>query len=97
MATASRDGERDDDAVTGPEVFHPMADFDHLSHEFVPEDVALFHRGNVTVVKVQVGPADRGRGDADDAIAWVEDLRVVDLLDLPLFLPIQQAAFISVA
>src|SRR3954447_14954075 len=51
----------------------------HLAHELVAHDVALLHRRHVAVEQVQVGSADRGRGDLHDRVAAVEDARVRDL------------------
>ena len=57
-------------------------DLDDLAHELVAEDVALLHRRHEAVVEVQVGAADRGRGDLDDRVALVEDLRVGNVAHL---------------
>ena len=51
------------------------ADLDDLAHELVAEDVALLHGRDVAVVDVQIGSADGGRGDLDDGVARIEDLR----------------------
>ena len=45
------------------------------------KDVAALHRRHEAVVEMQVGAADRGRGDAHDGVARVQDLRVRDVLD----------------
>src|SRR3712207_8178520 len=39
------------------------------AHELVAEDVALHDRRHVAVVEVQVGAADRGRGDLHDRVS----------------------------
>ena len=60
---------------------HVRPDLDDLAHELVAEDVALLHRRDEAVVEVQVGAADRRRGDLHDGVAPVQDLRVGHLLD----------------
>src|SRR5688572_32496129 len=54
---------------------------DDLAHELVAEDVALEHRRDEAVVEVQVGAADRGRGDTHDGVARVDDLGIRNFLD----------------
>jgi hypothetical protein len=73
-----------DHPVADLEVLHRRADLDHLPHELMPEDVPLLHGGDVSVVEVEVGPADRRRRDLHDRVARVEDLRVGHGLDLDL-------------
>src|SRR6185312_12160141 len=58
------------------------ADFDHLTHELVAHDVAGLHGRHVAVEQVQVGAADRGRGDAHDRVTAVENLRIRNLADV---------------
>ena len=50
--------------VTDPELraVDAGADFDDLSHGFVPHHVTLLHRRYIAVEQVQVGAADRSRG-----------------------------------
>src|SRR4051794_987289 len=45
------------------------------------EDVAALHCGNESTVKMQIGAADRARGDADNRIRLRQDLRVGNRLD----------------
>ena len=79
-AAAARDGERD---------HHPLAllegrlrtDLDHLAHIFVTENVAGAHRRDIFVVEVEIGAADRGRGDPDDRVAGVDDLGIGNAVD----------------
>ncbi len=49
---------------------------DDPAHELVAEDVAGQHAGNDAVVEVEVGAADRRRGDLDDGVARVHDLGI---------------------
>ena len=73
---AARDRERHHDAIATLQILHFAPDFHHLAHELMAEDVAALHRGNETVVEVQVRAADRGGRDLHDRVALVEDLRV---------------------
>ena len=75
-AVAAGDRERHDHAVADLQVLDLRADLDDLAHELVAEDVALLHRRDEAVVEVQVRAADRRRGDPDDRVARVQDLRV---------------------
>jgi len=54
---------------------------DNFAHEFVAEDVARPHSGDVAVVKVKVGAADRGRRDLQDGVVRIDDFRVWNALD----------------
>ena len=81
-AVAAGDRERHDHAVADLQVVHLRPDLDHLAHELVAQDVALLHRRDEAVVEVEVGAADRRRGDLDDGVAAVQDLRVRHVLDL---------------
>src|SRR5262249_12991574 len=56
-------------------------DLDDLAHRLVADDVALLHGRHEAVVQVQVAAADGGRGDPDDAVGRVGDLRVGDVID----------------
>ncbi len=80
-AVAARDVERDDDAVADGEVRHGRSHLDDDAHRLVPEHVALVDERSEEFVQVQVGAADRGRGDLHDRVGGLEDLRVGHLLD----------------
>ncbi len=80
-AVAAGDRKWIDDAIAHFQVLHAAADFHHFAHEFVADDIAAHHGRDVTVVDVQIRSTDRRGGDADDRIAWVENLRVRDFLD----------------
>ncbi len=67
-ALAAGDDERYDDAVTLLEFRHHAADLDDDSHRLMAEHVAFLHLHHVTVVKMQIRPADRGGGDFDDRV-----------------------------
>src|SRR4030095_13007355 len=82
---AAGDRERDDDAIANFQFLVAAAHFHDLAHEFVAEDVALLHGWDVAVVDMQIGPADRGRGDLDDRIARIDDLRIGDAFDADVF------------
>ncbi len=62
--------------MTHPERVARGTHLDDLTHEFVAEDVAIFHARNGVIVEMQIGSADRRRRDANDGVARIEDLRV---------------------
>src|SRR4051794_13065463 len=73
---AATDGERDDDAVADFEIADVLAHFDYLAHKFVAQNVALFHPGDVAVVDMEIGPADRRGRRFDESVALVQELRL---------------------
>ena len=87
VAGTAGDRERHHDTIADLEVLHRLAGLDHLAHELVAEDIAFLHRRDEAVVQVQIGSADGRRGDANDRIAGVQDLRVGHLPDLEVLLP----------
>ena len=52
------------------------ADFDHLAHELVAKHVAGPKRRDVTIIKVEVRTADRGRSDLQDHVARIDDFGI---------------------
>ena len=58
-AVAAGDGKGHHDAVAYLQLLHIRPDLDDFAHELVPHDVARLHGGDESVVKVQVGAADR--------------------------------------
>ena len=66
----------DDDTGADFFVFNTTADFDDLTHEFVTENVAMFHGGVVTIIQVQIGATNCGGGDFDNCVSGVENLRI---------------------
>ena len=79
---AAGNGERHDDPVADRQLRRrPGTDLDDLAHELVTEDVAFHHGGDVAVVEVEVGAADRRQRDAHDGVVRVDDLRIGDLVD----------------
>src|SRR5947207_14240515 len=73
---ATTDGERDHYAITLLKFGNRASDFHHFAHRFVAEDVALFHRWHVIIVKMQVRPADSGRCDFYNDITRIFDDRI---------------------
>src|SRR5262249_22502909 len=55
---------------------HFRASLNHFAHEFMAENVAAFHPGDVAVVDVQIGAADGGERDAHDGIVRIQNARV---------------------
>ena len=95
-AGAAGDRERHDHPVADPQLVGVDAgtDLDDLAHELVAHHVALLHRRHVAVEQVQVGAADRGRGDPHDRVAGVEDASGRGRRwTSTLFGPVQQLAF----
>ncbi len=80
-AFAARDRERDDDAVAHLHARDGGSGFLDDAHEFVAEDVAAFHHRDLSAIDVQVGAADRGRGDAQDDVVGLDDPGVRDAFD----------------
>ena len=80
-ARAARDHERHDDAVARRDPDDGAADLLDDAHRLVPEDVAAMQERREHVVEVQVGPADRGRGDPHDRVGGLLDARIGDLVD----------------
>src|SRR5262245_3609965 len=73
---AAGDREADHYAVAYLQRLDLGPDLDDFTHELMPDDVPLLHRRNETVVKVQVGAADRRGCDPHNRVALVDDLRV---------------------
>ncbi|PSK62863.1 hypothetical protein B0E53_05229 [Micromonospora sp. MH33] len=88
-ARAAGDGEGDDHPVAGPEPGHPGPDLLDDAHRLVAEDVTGLQVRPEHLVQVQVGSADRGRGDPDDRIGRLLDpgVRYVLDADVPLAVP----------
>jgi len=84
-AVPAGDVEGDDDAVAGLDLGDLGADLLDDPHRLVAEDVALVDEHAEHLVEVQVGAADRGRGDADDRVGRVLDRWVRDLVDADVF------------
>src|SRR4029079_10383830 len=76
------DRERDNNAVADLELLHVPADFHHLAHELMAEDVAVLHGRNEAVEEMKVGSANGGRSDANDCIALVKYPGIGHILDL---------------
>src|SRR5436190_2996537 len=63
--------ERNHHPVAHFEIFYLGTDLDYLAHEFVAKDVSFLHRGDKTIVQMQIGATDGGESDSHDGIAWV--------------------------
>jgi hypothetical protein len=72
-ALSATDRERHDHPVAHLQSRDGAADLDDLSHVFMAQLVALFHRGLETVEEMEVRAADRRRCDLDDDVARVLD------------------------
>src|SRR3954463_16359121 len=80
-ALAARNGEGNDHAVSGFELFHFLSDFDYFAHELMAEDVAVLHRRHESIEEMEIGAAYRGRSDAQDGIAVLQDFRIGYIFD----------------
>src|SRR4051812_44741034 len=61
ITVAARDRKRNDHSIARLQIFDAFADLDDFAHELMPEDISFLHRRNVSVVKVKIRSADRGR------------------------------------
>ena len=79
-------------AITGDSYFHAeeiaflqildaRTYFDDLAHKFVPDDVALFHRGDVAIIKVYIGTTDRRSRNFDNGITRIDQHGVGHVVD----------------
>ena len=75
------DLEGDDDPVPDSQITRFAAHLADYPHRFVTEDVPRLHERTENFVEVEVGPADVRRGDFDDGIGALFDLRVGHRLD----------------
>jgi hypothetical protein len=75
------DVERNHHAVARSDVRDLRADLLDDAHRLVPENVARVYERAKHLVQVQVRSADAARGDLDDRVGRLLDLRVGDLLD----------------
>src|SRR5690348_9937450 len=84
---ATSDSKGNDDAITNFECvrLNGGANFNDLTHKFMPENVALLERGNVAVIQMKIGTADAGAGDAYDCVARIQDFRIGDIFDTEFF------------
>ena len=80
-AAAARNREWDDDTVASLEIGDATADVLDNAHELVAENIAAAHRRDETVIEMQIGAANRGRGDPHDRIARGDEGRIGDVFD----------------
>lgn len=58
--------------IAAPDIFYRAADFHHLAHEFMTQDVALPHTRDKTVNHVQIGAAGGGKADTNDRVVGID-------------------------
>ena len=80
-AIAAGDGRRHHDAVALAQVAHVLAALLDDADRLVTEDRSGLHAGKRAADEVQVGAADGARGDADQRIGGLVDLRLADRLE----------------
>ena len=87
LAGVVGDDEGADDEVAGLERLHFVAD------RFHDADVLVTHQrvvdGLDAAVGPEVGPADAGRGQADDGVGRLDDLRRIAILDAHVARPVE--------
>src|ERR1043165_2283632 len=81
------------DSITDLQFLDGRSDLNYLAHEFVTEDVTLFHRWNVAVVKVKVRTANGGCRDLKNDIFGVQYARIRYIENLNIFFPIPARCF----
>jgi hypothetical protein len=92
-ALSAANGEGHDHTVADLQVGDLGSKLDHLAHVLVAEDVAALHGRLVSVEQVKVRAADRTRGDLDDRVPRVVDLRIRNRVhpDVAFSVPAQRA------
>ena len=80
-ATTTRDREWYHNAVALLQFFDRIAHVNDLSHRFMAENVAFFHRRHKAIKEVKVRAANTARGNLYDRIAWILDIGVGNHVD----------------
>jgi hypothetical protein len=75
-AVTARDVERDHHAVADLQVGYGRPDLFDNAHRLVAEDVATVEERTENLVEVQVGAADRSRGNPHNCVRRLEDDRI---------------------
>ena len=78
---AAANSEWDDDPVSDLQVFDRAADLNHLAHILVAKDISFVHLGHITVIKMEIRSAYRGRRYLNDCIRGVFDRWIRNILD----------------
>jgi len=81
-ALATGDLKRSDDPIADLELLDGRSDAVDNSGEFMTENVPLLQPEDLSMVQVQVGPTDRGRGDFKDDVGVLGDVRDIGVDDL---------------
>ena len=76
VTAAARDLKRDYHTVADAEIARFRPGLADDAHRFVAEDVTRFHESPENLVEMQVGPTDVRRGDFDNGVGGLFDLRV---------------------
>ena len=80
-AVAAGDGGGHDHAVALAQIAHVLADLLDHADRLVPEDRAGLHARERATDEMQIGAADCARGDADQRIGGLLDLRLAHGLE----------------
>jgi hypothetical protein len=70
------DGKWNNDPITNRKVFDLGAEFDHLAHILMTENVSVFHGGLIAVEEMKIGTADRAGRDFNDCVARMLNLGI---------------------
>lgn len=71
--STTRDGERNNDAISLFQGIYVLACLDNDSHWFMTHHVAGLHGGHEAIIQMQDRATDRGRGDFDGDVRWICD------------------------
>src|SRR4051794_29902007 len=72
--------EGNNDAITHLQILHSRANFHNFAHEFMADDIARLHGGDVAIVDVQIGTANGSRSNAQNGITWIQNLGIWNVL-----------------
>ena len=88
-ALPAGDGKRNDYPVADLERGDIFADFHHLSHCLMAQNVATVHFGDDAVIDMKIRPADSASGDLDDDVLRMLDfgIRHAFITDIALTMP----------
>src|SRR5262249_19241873 len=78
------DAEWNYNPVTLYEIFDLGPGLNNLAHKFVTEDVTFLHRGNVPIIQMKIGTADRGETHPNDRVVGIDNLRLRYIRDFDL-------------
>ncbi|MNC51338.1 hypothetical protein D3C75_1006270 [compost metagenome] len=78
--TAGND-EGDHHPVALAQILHLSPGLHHLAHKFMAKNIAMFYLRDLAAVEMQIRPADRGGGNAQNDVVSVLDDRIGNRLN----------------